>query len=242
MKHTVIGLLFSLLALPALASEEICYPKIETEKPQFIVGYGSLMETASKLRSSPTAGLSHPVRVKGYQRAWNARGNLIGFSTTYLGVLKDAAHEMVAAVYLDPNPSDIEGTDKREIFYCRNKVDHADIAFLDGWALPENAEVWIYALKPEDAKPVTSQWPIVQSYVDIFMTGCQQLHALMLPDIAKDTDFMAECISTTHGWSEHWVNDRPYPRRAFISQPNASAIDAVLARELPEYFAKITIE
>jgi hypothetical protein len=238
----LVALAFILATNPALASEEVCFPKITADKPQFIVGYGSLMETASKQRSSPTAGLSHPVRIKGYQRAWNARGDEIGFSTTYLGVVRDPEREIVAAIYLDPNASDIEGTDRREVHYCRDKVDHADIDFLDGWALPENAEVWIYALKPEDAKPVTERWPIVQSYVDIFITGCQQLRALMLPEKAKTLDFVTECIRTTQGWSEHWVNDRPYPRRAFISQPNASSIDAVLHEELPEYFEKIVIE
>ena len=103
--------LVALAATPLWASEEICFPKIETENPQYIVGYGSLMETASKLRSSPTAGLSRPVRITGYQRAWNTRGDEIGFSTTYLGVVQDAEAEMVAAIYLDPNASDIEGTD-----------------------------------------------------------------------------------------------------------------------------------
>ena len=236
------ALLLAFCAAPALASEEICYPKVDTGMPQYIVGYGSLMESASKLRSSPTAGLSHPVRVKGYKRAWNARGAQIGLSTTYLGVLSDADHDMVAAVYLDPNPSDIEGTDLREVYYCRKKVPHADITFLDGWALPENAEVWIYALKPENALPVNAGWPIVQAYVDIFINGCMELQALVLPEIAKNSDFVTECITSTHGWSEHWVNDRPYPRRAFIMQPNASQIDTVLQQHLRELFDKIVIE
>lgn len=234
--------LIVLAATPALASEEVCYPKIQTDDPQFIIGYGSLMETASKQRSSPTAGLSHPVRVRGYQRGWNVRGEKIGFSTTYLGVLEDPTADMVAAIYLDPNASDIEGTDRREVYYCRNKVDHADVAFLDGWTLPENAEIWIYALKKENAAEVTDTWPIVQSYVDIFITGCQQLDALLLPEIAATMDFVTECIRTTQGWSEHWVNDRPYPRRPFIMQPNATFIDQVLHRELPGYFEKIVIE
>jgi len=50
--------------------------------------------------------------------------------------------------------------------------------------------------------------PIVQSYVDIFLSGCLQLQEQVLPDIEAEKDFPSRCIETTHGWSAHWKNDR----------------------------------
>jgi hypothetical protein len=49
-------------------------------------------------------------------------------------------------------------------------------------------------------------------------------------------------VRTTDGWSKHWVNDRIYPRRPYIHQPNAWEIDAHLKRLLPELFGGIRIE
>lgn len=234
----------------AFAADDPCHPEIDPSKRQFIIGYGSLMETASKKRSSPTSGLNHPVFVSGFKRAWNTRGATVGFSTTYLGVLVDNEKDEVsgkepyiaAVVYEDRDLSDIEGTDQRETYYCRVAVAKDRIDLLDGWALPEDAEVWIYALKPEDAFPPSIEWPIVQSYVDIFLTGCMQLQQQILPKRAQSIDFPKECIKTTHEWSDHWKNDRLYPRRPFIYQPNAEDIDKLLSKEVEKHFPKIVIE
>jgi len=50
------------------------------------------------------------------------------------------------------------------------------------------------------------------------------------------------CLATTRDWSEHWVNDRIYPRRPFIYQPRSRQIDSLLAQQLPQYFSRIRIE
>lgn len=248
--------LIGLATTPSMAED--CFPEVNTELRQFIVGYGSLMEEASKRRSSPNSGINHPVKVTGFQRAWNARGNAFGYSTTYLGVdapltadqrrvagLAQDAPEMYAAVYEDKDRADIKGTDARETFYCRYPVNPDQIDLLDGWAFPEDAQIWIYALKPghKGQKP-TEDWPIVQSYVDIFITGCLDLADQVIPSVESGLDFAAQCIETTDGWSEFWVNDRLYPRRAFIYQPNASTIDKLLMRagKTKPLFPKIKLE
>ncbi|MEM9063350.1 MAG: hypothetical protein AAGD13_23060 [Pseudomonadota bacterium] len=235
-----------------------CYPEVDTQQRQFIVGYGSLMEEASKKRSSPNSGINHPAKVTGFQRVWNARGNEFGFSTTYLGVdapktaeqrrvagLSQDEPEMYAAVYEDKDREDIAGTDTREKFYCRYPVSPDQIHLLDGWAFPSESQIWIYALKPKhEGQLPTEDWPIVQSYVDIFLTGCLDLADQVIPAVEKHLDFAAQCIETTDGWSEHWVNDRIYPRRAFIYQPNASTIDKLLMRapKTKPLFPKIELE
>ena len=48
--------------------------------------------------------------------------------------------------------------------------------------------------------------------------------------------------SFTTGWSEHWVNDRIYPRRPFVHQPRAGEIDRLLSASLPELFGRIRLE
>ncbi|MDJ0653549.1 MAG: hypothetical protein QNJ40_05335 [Xanthomonadales bacterium] len=217
-----------------------CHPDFDKDAPQYIVGYGSLMETASKKRSSPTAGPNIPVRVKGFAREWNTRGNTVGFSTTFLGVKTDANAHIVATVYRDPNPGDIKGTDGRETYYCRVAVPESNIELLvDDFVFPPDSHVWIYVNKPDSTFPPDARWPIVQSYVDIFMNGCLELNERTAN---PDFDLVEACITTTRGWSKHWVNDRLYPRRAFIYEPNASKIDGYLNRLLPEEFGAIVIE
>ena len=232
----------ALCATAAAAEDDPCHPTVDTTKSQYIVGYGSLMETASKERSSPTAGPNRPVRVTGYQRAWNTRGDLIGFSTTYLGVQKAEGVEMNAALYLDVNIADIAGTDEREEYYCRDAVAVEAVDVLDGEPLLSNAQIWIYYNKPEAVHPPTPRWPIVQSYVDIFLTGCLELEKKVVGNRLTNASFSEECILTTDGWSEHWVNDRLYPRRPFIFQKNAGTIDKLIHKMLPDEFDAIRIE
>ena len=57
-----------------------------------------------------------------------------------------------------------------------------------------------------------------------------------------NASFSEECILTTDGWSEHWVNDRLYPRRPFIFQKNAGTIDKLIHKMLPDEFDAIRIE
>ena len=227
------------LSLPPDARADDCHPKIDDSVPQYIIGYGSLMETASKRRTAPDTGANLPVRVTGFQRAWNATGSQVGFSTTYLGVLAKQDAPMAAALYRVFEASDIGATDDREAFYCRDAVKPDQVRMLDGSATPRDGEIWIYVNKPDSVAPPSDRFPIVQSYVDIFINGCLELEARATK--ANET-FSEECITTTDGWSEHWVNDRLYPRRPFIHQPNASKIDALLDRMLPDLFKQIRIE
>ena len=48
---------------------EDCHPEVDPSKPQYVVGYGSLMETASKRMTEPDAGTNLPVSVTGFQRS-----------------------------------------------------------------------------------------------------------------------------------------------------------------------------
>ena len=87
-----------------------------------MVGYGSLMDSASKGRTWHHTGPNRPVRVTGFERAWNARGRDVGFSATYLGVTRKPGARMVAALYQVYEKADFVAGDAREYIYCRVPV------------------------------------------------------------------------------------------------------------------------
>jgi hypothetical protein len=104
--------------------------------------------------------------------------------------------------------------------------------------VPEG-DIWFYASSQE--RPASPQFPIVQSYVDICLNGCLEIEGTY--PLAKQRNFAKLFIETCTGWTEWWVNDRIYPRRPFIYEPNAYKIDQLLQDVLgKELFSKIQIE
>jgi hypothetical protein len=214
-----------------------CRPQPAADQAQYIVGYGSLMQDESRRRTSPGAGLAHPVDVRGFRRGWFAKVDAPGFSTTYLGVVRDSAMRLNAVIYR-VDTAELAATDRREASYCRVPVPWPDIRLLEkAPAETPSGQAWIYANKPESIATPTARLPIVQSYVDIFVSGClEQEQRFGIEGFAE------QCVTATHDWSTHWINDRLVPRRPFIHQPNARQIDALLARRVPEAFSHIRIE
>ena len=201
------------------------------------MGYGSLMEDRSRARTSPRAGAAHPVEVEGYERGWFEHGSPIGFSTTFLGVRPDPAARMNAVIYAI-DAQELAATDARERSYCRSLVPPASLKELDArFALPGDAQAWIYVTDARRIATADARYPIVQSYVDVFLSGC-----LEQEERYSVKDFARACIATTKGWSTHWVNDRIYPRRPFVHQPRAGAIDSLLAATIPREFASIRLD
>jgi len=214
----------------------ICHPTPEDQQPQYIVGYGSLMETTSKNNTDHTSGENRPVMIDNYQRGWFAKGLSVGLSTTYLGIIKQPNAHFNGTIFRLATPNTIKNYDKREKYYCRALVPAASIHPLDHHPLPKG-QFWIYETKPEFIAKPSGKYPIIESYVDIFLSGCLEIEKKF-----HLNDFTAECIKTTTDWSPHWVNDRVYPRRPFVFEPNAPRIDALLSEIKPEAFRQIKIE
>lgn len=215
-----------------------CNAAPDAAQSQFLIGYGSLMQDESRKRTAPGAGAASPVFVKGFRRGWFAAGGGggVGFDTTYLGAVPDALREFNAVLYKVDAP-ELAATDQRESFYCRRAVDPAAVTMLDREQAPAQGQIWIYLNRPDSIAVPTERDPIVQSYVDIFVSGClelEQRHRL--------AGFAARCLTTTTDWSAHWVSDRIYPRRPFIHQPKARQIDKLLNDTLPQFFRGIKIE
>lgn len=98
-------------------------------------------------------------------------------------------------------------------------------------------QIWIYVVPPDRVATPSADFPIVQSYVDIMLGGCLEIEKNFA--IAQ---FAEMCVTTTTGWSQHWVNDRIYPRRPFIYQPRSREIDQMLGTILPDLLPLRKIE
>ena len=214
-----------------------CHALPASNEPQYIVGYGSLMQDESRKRTSPQAGPAHPVEVAGYRRGWFAKADSVGYGTTYLGVTPDPNARVNAVIY-NVETNELLATDRREVSYCRKSVALSAIKTLGKGAFQlTGGQAWIYVNKPEGIATPSARFPIVQSYVDIFLSGCLEQEQRF-----ELNGFAQQCLATTRNWSEHWVNDRIYPRRPFIYQPRSRQIDSLLAQQLPQYFSRIRIE
>lgn len=225
-----------LVRLAANAGRD-CNAAVDAAQPQFIIGYGSLMQEASRQRSMPAVKAAYPVEVSGYRRGWFAKGGAEGLDTTYLGVVPATGGRLNAVIF-QIDAGDVAAVDQREYFYCRLQVNAALFSVLKPDATPAIAgQVWLYVNRPESIAVANRDFPIVQSYVDIFVSGClEQEERYGLPGFAQ------ACLASTTNWPTEWVNDRIYPRRPFIHQPRAMQIDKLLKAGLPAHFPQIRFE
>lgn len=196
----------------------------------YVFGYGSLLERASRTRTNPEAVGAWPARVKGYQRGWfHQFADNVGSTCTYLGAVQATGVKTINGVVYPVN--DIEATKQRETGYTAVPLSTKEIDMLDGGGplqLPGDTSVYIFLSNQESISRTlapTATFPMVQSYVDICINGCLELEALYRGVAGS---FTQEFISTTIGWNAFWANDRVYPRRPFIYEPNATSIDKAL--------------
>jgi len=76
--------------------------------------------------------------------------------------------------------------------------------------------VWMYV--PDAHERPTSDFPVVQTYLDVVLNGCMQWGGVSAAE---------EFITTTGGWSEYFLNDTPLGRRPWLNRLNYQAIDQV---------------
>jgi len=193
----------------------------------YVFGYGSLLERASRTRTNPDAIGAWPARVKGFERGWfHQFKNFAGNTCTFLGAVEAASKIINGVIY---PVADLQSTKDREVGYTATPIHPGSIEMLDGgkdW--DPKTPVYIFVSNKDyisETKEPTREFPMVQSYVDICINGCLELEALYRK---VQGSFTEEFIRLTSGWNKFWANDRIYPRRASIYIPNASAIDKAL--------------
>jgi hypothetical protein len=179
-----------------------------------------------------------PARAPGFARGWWARTGAIGFTTTFVGAIPAQSCSVNGVVYA-VSEEELEATNKREQGYTPTDITNT-VQILSGSYKPAD-KVWVYLNKFKEGEREKSlpapQFPIVQSYVDICLTGCFQIEQ-GFPEVG---DFAREFIESTQEWSKYWENDRTYPRRAPFSVPAASKVDTLLQKHLPKLFAEIQL-
>eukprot|EP00400_MALV-I_sp_L67-5_P001224 gene1224-744_t len=232
--------------------------QVQPEK-HFIVGYGSLIDKQSRKRTlgDLQEGGLQPITVFGWNRGFYTRSHNVGLNTTYLSTCTLQNHDAdepmprvwFNAITFEVPEAALPEFDKREGPYNRRLVEVCDKESDDdcpnfslscGKYECAKGKYWLYESKPEHLHPADANAPIAQSYVDIFLNGCLETEKLF----AEQTDFAANCIKSTTGWSKFWVNDRIYPRRAQANheRPTANLIDEMLAHHVPEHFKFIKME
>ena len=99
---------------------------------QWIVGYGSLMDRASRTRQAPRAQSAFPVKVRGISAGWFHQFKQItqSLSPTFLGAQQvDGA--VCGGVIYKATQTDLNATDQRETGYTRVEVPADAISLVD---------------------------------------------------------------------------------------------------------------
>ncbi len=207
-----------------------CHPKINNNVKNYLIGYGSLMQSKSRQRTLKVATDVYPIMIKGFERTWGIHGG--HYKTTFLTLIKNPKLSL-NAIYYYTNNEEIQKTDQRESGYCRIQIAKKNISPLGLSRLPLGT-YWVYAQKNNSVQLPTTQYPIVQSYVDIFIDGCMNVaQRYQLKSFSK------QCVTHTTGWpklnNNLWINDREFARRPF-NVPNAFKIDKFLATFFKNYY------
>jgi cation transport regulator ChaC len=206
-------------------------------RPQYIFGYGSLVQRQSRVGTWARAEFASPVIVHGVSRGWFDQTGGTSWNPTYLGALlsKDA---VCNGVIFPVTAAEFAAYGDREVGYQLTKIGASQITMLDGSETAPEADIWFYG-NTEKRFP-SSEHPIVQSYVDVCLDGCLEIEA-MYP-LARQAKFAEQFVRTTSNWQPPWINDRIYPWRPSVYVPRAAQIDALIQEVLgKEIFAKITL-
>ncbi|MCB0345937.1 MAG: gamma-glutamylcyclotransferase [Bdellovibrionales bacterium] len=187
---------------------------------QYIFGYGSLISAEVRNQTSTSQDVIQ-ARVKGYRRFWSGFP-LYGWAPLAVRTSTDATCN---GALIGVSEEQIEAFDSREVSYVRKLVEHDQIELLEDANIGE-ASVWLYA--PTEPLRPSMQSPILQSYVDVAITGC----------LDYSEDFAREFIQTTKNWDAPWRNDRANPEysRSLEVVERADEIDKLLTELLPEPF------
>lgn len=211
--------------------------KLPEQPTQFIFGYGSLINSASRDSTAGKTIPAIPVRISaafGYIRTWNDRSPS-GF--TALGLRKPAPNEKsstINGVLYAVDGDDMAKYDSREKGYVRIEVPQDDVEAVSWRRLPETGRIWVYIPVGPAGEPGVSlpepnaQFPLLESYIDVVVEGA----------LEYGEDFARELIETTSDWSGYWLNDRELARRPWVRDPESAKVDELLMSS-PDASAKL---
>jgi hypothetical protein len=215
---------------PTASPSVTASPRQPSTRPQYIFGYGSLVQRESRTSTVPSAVYASPVVVAGIRRGWfDQFGSAQSptWSPTYLGAVADTSATCNGVIF-PVTAEEFAAYNARETGYVPTRIESSSVTMLDGSSSAPDADIWYYA--SVDQLTPTPEHPIVQSYVDVCLSGCLELEAAY--PLAKGAAFAEQFIRTTTDWQTPWINDRIYPWRPFVSVPRASTIDGLIRNVL----------
>lgn len=179
----------------------------------YIFGYGSLIDAESRAKTG-FAGKGFPVRVQGIQRAWCQTSLQFRMATVGIHFQEGFSCNGVLFPIL---AHELPLFDQREANYDRKSLPLSAVEFLENQP-PLPGKIWMYIPKKSSVPSPTC--PLVQSYIDVCLSGCLEIGEA----------FAKEFIETTDLWSSHWLNDRQRPHypRFMETLPWQEKIDALL--------------
>ena len=160
---------------------------------QYIFGYGSLMNSASRKLTGQTSE-AIPATVDGLRRYWGK----VGDNNTLSPLVVSQGQGKVNGVILQINDQELHEFDVRENGYQRIPLEHTCIT--SQLTLSTNDIVWIYT--KDHSEPPCTLSPIMQTYVDTVLSGCLEI----------SEDFAKQFIKQTIGWNFPIENDRLDPK------------------------------
>ena len=224
------------LSVPLLANE--CFPRPDNSKSQYIVAYGGFLYRESRKSTPYELKLAQPVWVDGYKRGWLTRSKPDVVRITELGVVPSPGDKF-NGVLLNVNAKRLKALDRDpdKKYYCRVRLKRSLVSSISGQVPLPDGEYWFYETrKKHRAEEPLANYPIYQSQVDEFLTGCiEQSERFKLPDFAD------QCMKTTQGWSSNWVNDRDRPVFSRLVQNRKRQVDELLLKYQKQYFGPIRL-
>jgi hypothetical protein len=194
----------------------------------YLFAYGSLISRESRHMTVKT-GEATPVQVRGLQRAWNIISPEMKMAGVGVVVNESASCN---GVLVKIEGSELSAFDKREFEstnynYERLQIPTPSIAGL-ATEIGKAIKVWAYVVKTASTPSI--EFPIMQSYVDVILTGC----------LGFGEKFAIEFIRGTAGWEQPWYNDRNHPRyvRHLKKLKFQKQIDSLLVEYAPSGFNK----
>ncbi|MFV2035132.1 MAG: gamma-glutamylcyclotransferase family protein [Halocynthiibacter sp.] len=165
----------------------------------YFFGYGSLVNRKTH-EYAPTA----PARIRGWRRAWRCSALRTACYLTAIPSPNGEIDGLIAAVAA----SDLAALDERERAYSRIKATEAVTH-----ALPDAAEISIYAIPKKHHAPPGPDNPVLLSYLDVVVQGYMREFG----EAGVNRFF-----SSTDGWQAVILDDRDAPVYA-RHQPTTAA-------------------
>ena len=223
------GLLVVATAAPVRAAGDGDYwnDRLDARPTDFIFGYGSLISSASREETEGRSTVAAPVRLSaefGYVRTWNDRSPT-GF--TAMGVRKVGVGEAgrtINGVVYPVGAGDMAEFDDREAGYDRVEIPPRMLQPVSWLAVPSEGRIWMYVPTGQrtggtPAGSADCAYPILQSYVDVVVTGGLEYG----PDFAAEirrrpragrlTGSTIVGLAAGPGSSSGMARDRRSPRR-----------------------------